>query len=646
MVVFAEGQGNYAISGNEKQYVLAKIQDGMDRITAYEPGSNVITTYSLTTAQLPQVNLWDGAHFERLPMSYYKGFDAALWNKLNSKLYLFSNDEFVRMDTSNGMVMETGYPSSIASLSNTIPRRFANGIDAAMWNHQNDRVLFFKDDELIRLNPNNNWQMDSGYPKQISDEIPGLPGGFNNGIDAAVWEKTGKILLFNKEKMVRIDPSNNWQIDSGFPALIDGNIRGINNAYKQGIDAAFMHDLDDRIYIFKNQPKVGNFFRIDATQNWSADTNDPLNTGLGWKFEGVWRDAAQLQLGYGSGKKQAFALSDHIQSAVGAQFGFIIFVTKFPTAWHGYVNGRKMILRKAGADRGPVSFENWKGLHKTVAHEIGHIFGAVDEYGSNACSKAQGRFIRTTNGNSKTCSPPTVPCIMKNSSKNEICDFSRKAVGWWAFVDGIDASFYHPHDQQHYLFSKDYFIRYSANRRMRTDYAQHVSDLWPTINMDLSSGFDASFWNTNDNKLYFFKGDQMIRISTTNGWNPDPGFPVEIVANLRVPTNFQRNLDAAMWNGIDSTVMLFKGNECLQIDPTTGAVVPGYPQSIDQFFQDLPTHFTNGIDSALWSEVNNCIFLFRKGQYVKVDPNNNWTTEDGYPKWINGHWDIAFPKVR
>ena len=144
MVVFVEGQGNYAIPNNEKQYVHAKIQDGMDRITAYEPSSNVVTTYSLTTTQLGQFNMWDGSYIEGLPMSYYKGFDAALWNKLNAKLYLFSKEEFVQIDTSNGLVMDTGNPQPISSISNAIPQNFANGINAAMWNHQTDSILMFK----------------------------------------------------------------------------------------------------------------------------------------------------------------------------------------------------------------------------------------------------------------------------------------------------------------------------------------------------------------------------------------------------------------------------------------------------------------------------------------------------------------------
>lgn len=225
MVVFVEGQGNYAIPNNEKQYVHAKIQDGMARITAYEPSSNVVTTYSLTTTQLGQFNMWDGSYIEGLPMSYYKGFDAALWNKLNSKLYLFSKEDFVRIDTSNGLIMDTGYPQPISPIASSlrVPLNFQSDLDAALWNGVDSLVILFKDNELLQVDPTNGTVL-SGSQQPIDQFFQDLPTSFGIRIDSAIWSEVNNcVFLFRRGRYVKVNPYNNWTVEPGYPKWINGH---------------------------------------------------------------------------------------------------------------------------------------------------------------------------------------------------------------------------------------------------------------------------------------------------------------------------------------------------------------------------------------------------------------------------------------
>ena len=127
---------------------------------------------------------------------------AGLFRRFNGKTYLFMGDQYVRFsDASRGV--DSGYPKHIAGNWPGMPDDFNNGIDAALWRESNGKIYLFKGDQYVRFTVVSRG-VDSGYPKHIKGNWPGMPDHFNNGIGAALWsESNGKTYLFKGDQYVR-----------------------------------------------------------------------------------------------------------------------------------------------------------------------------------------------------------------------------------------------------------------------------------------------------------------------------------------------------------------------------------------------------------------------------------------------------------
>ena len=235
---------------------------------------------------------------------------------------------------------------------------------------------------------------------------------------------------------------------------------------------------------------------------------------------------------------------------------------------------------------------------------------------------------------------------MKNNTLGTVCDFSRLAFGWGAFLTKIDASFYSFKNDKFYLFSNEYYIRYSRDFKMDEGYPKLISAGWRGMTDDFAQGIDAILWSGKNDKVYVFKGSEYLRIDPNNNWQLDAGYPKSIAANWNVPANFGSDLDAALWNDKSDKVYLFKGSQYIRINPNNNwNMDPGYPKPIAGNWPGMPADFANGIDAATWSEKNDRVYIFKGTQYVRVNPNNSWNVDSGYPNWINKNWKMAFPTV-
>ena len=223
-IVFVGGPDEYAISNDEKVHVLAEVQDGLEQLADNEPNANVSWSYSNLSVNVSGVTPWQGANWPGLPEGFYRGFDAALWSEPNDKIYFFKGREYVRVNPANGWPMDDGYPKPIAGNWPGFPAAFTSGVDAALWGEPNGKIYFFRDDEYIRVDPSNGWNVDIGYPKPIAGNWPGLPAEFTNSIDAVLWsDPNAKVYFFKEDQYVRIDPANGWNMDAGYPKTIAGN---------------------------------------------------------------------------------------------------------------------------------------------------------------------------------------------------------------------------------------------------------------------------------------------------------------------------------------------------------------------------------------------------------------------------------------
>jgi hypothetical protein len=639
-IVYVAGPGEFAISNTEKAHILAEVQEGLDALALNEPRASLSWAYSTLSVNLANFVAWEDANWPGLTEPFYRGIDDALWSGTTSKIYFFNGNEYIRVDPNNGWKADPGYPKPIAGNWPGFPTDFASGIDAALWSGTTQKIYFFKGSQYIRVDPNNGWNVDPGYPKPIAGNWPGFPADFASGVDAALWSGTNqKIYFFKGDQYIRVDPNAGWNVDPGYPKPISGNWPGFPADFAQGVDGALWSGTTQRIYFFKRNRFYNQYVRVNPYNGWNVDPGYPKPVGLGWEAEDKWRDPALVQLGFPVGGDGIAQLTEFFRSAVGAQYGFVAFFTKMPTAWFAYAGSLRVTMRGSG------SFENWTSINFVFAHETGHIFGAPDEYQASGCTCTgmAGWFFTEANGNCDPCASNPVNCLMKNNTVNSLCVFTPPHIGWEAFLTKIDAGLHSFANAKLYMFQDKWYVRYTGFVK-DIGYPKKIAGNWPGFPTDFAAGVDASVWGEPNQRVYFFKGSQYIRVDPNNGWNVDPGYPKPIAGNWPgFPTDFALSVDASLWSKPNLKIYFFKGSQYIRVDPNNGwNVDPGYPKPIAGNWPGFPSDFASGVDTAEWGEPNQRIYFFRGKRYLRVNPANAWNVESGYPKQININW-MPFP---
>ncbi len=207
--------------------------------------------------------------------AFMTGIDAAFWRHDVNKAYLFSGTQYIRYSTiSNGR--DEGYPKKIAGNWPGLPVMFRSGIDAALWRKDNNKLYFFKENQYVRFSSISDG-VDSGYPRTISGNWPGLPANFNNGIDAAFWrEDNDKIYFFKGSQYVRFSNISDG-VDVGYPRSISGNWPGLTTDFNSGIDAALMRPDNNKLYFFSGS-RYSRFSNI----------SEGIDSGYPRYINGVW----------------------------------------------------------------------------------------------------------------------------------------------------------------------------------------------------------------------------------------------------------------------------------------------------------------------------------------------------------------------
>jgi Hemopexin len=642
-IVYVGGPGDFAISNAEKVHILAEVQDGMDAVATNEPRSNLSWAYSTLSVNLPTFTPWEGANWPGLTEPFYRSMDAALWSDTNQKIYFFRGNEYIRVDPNNGWKADPNYPKPIAGNWPGFPVSFANGVDSALFSDINQKIYFFKGSEYIRVDPANAWNVDPGYPKPIAGNWPGFPADFANGVDASLWSyKNTRIYFFKGDQYIRVDPNNGWNVDGGYPKPIEGNWPGFPDDFAEGVDAAMWAVKNQKIYFFKRNRFYNAYIRVDAYNGWNVDPGYPKPVGLGWEAEEKWRDSALTQLGFPTGGDGISQLTAFFQNAVGAQFGYVTFFTKMPTAWFAYAGGLRIVMRRSSG-----SFETWTSIDSVFGHETGHIFGAPDEYAASncICTSMHGKFIQAVNGNCDNCATNPVSCLMKGNNLTSLCEWTPTHIGWEAFLDNIDAGLHSYTNNKLYMFESGYYVRYSNGFVLDPGYPKPIAGNWPGFPAAFADGIDAALWSAKNQRIYFFDGNQYIRVDPNNAWNVDPGYPKPIAGNWPgFPANFASGVNAALDSPTNQKLYFFKDSQYIRVDPNNAwNVDPGYPKPIAGNWPGFPADFANGVDTAEFSDFNQRIYFFKGTRYLRVNPANAWNVDGGYPRDINTNWRFAFP---
>ncbi len=574
----------------------AEIQDGLSMLAGLEPDARMSWVHETRVIELDQP-IFPTAPWKGLPKNFYvKRIDAALWRESNQKTYLFQGDQYVRL---TGSTMDAGYPKPIAGHWHGLPPDFEDGIDAAFWHKQRDKIYMFKGDQYVRLTETT---MDAGYPKPIAGNWNDVPAGFESGIDAVFMRHTtNKIYMFQGDQYVRLTGST---MDAGYPKPIAGNFKGLPEHYEEGIDAALWRGDNDKVYFFDSPPRnnLNDYIRYSDDFN-DIDAGYPkwvggLDAG---ETEALWRDPALADLGFGPGADGYKAYADDLQNRHETKSSIVAFITKYPVYWGGYAGTPRLVMAwKVGGDN----------FDRVFAHETGHLFGAPDEYGASNCScgSSYGRFFRVKNGNCRLCAG----AISMDGG------YPTGINGPWqglpaAFQSGIDAAIWRPSNQKVYMFKDDQYVRMTGTT-VDPGYPQPIAGNWNGLPASFEAGIDAAVWRASNGKIYFFKGSQYVRMT---GADMDTGYPQPIAGNWKgLNASFNAGIDAAVWRPSNGKIYFFKGNQYARLTDTE--MDAGYPTSISGNWKELPASFTSGIDAALWHADKEKIYLFKGNQYARM----------------------------
>ena len=447
------------------------------------------------------------SNWKGLPASSFgRGIDAALWNGKSDKIYMFKGSQYVRIDPNAGWSVEPKYPKPIAGNWSGFPASFANGVDAALWSNTNNKVYFFKGSEYIRVNPNNSWKVDAGYPKPIAGNWTGFPASFANGVDAAIWNsKNNRIYFFKDDEYIRVNPNNSFKVDAGYPKQIAGNWGGLGGSFSNDIDAAVWSGTNKKVYFFKDEDYV----RIDPFNAWKRGNGYP-------------KLIATNRIGKRPDLKQAFA-SLNIDS-------------------------------------------NWPGFPNNFGQNLDAAVWA-DKNG-RAYFFQGNQYVRV------------------NPNKNWEVDagYPKPIAGNWAgfpasFTSNLDAVVGNDKNNKIYFFKGNKYLRVDPNNGWAVDagYPKPIAGNWAGFPASFANGVDAAIWSGTNQRIYFFKGNEYIKVNPNNSFTVEPGYPKPIAGNWKgLAAPFKNGLDCALWNGKSNKIYFFKGDEYVKINPANQWKVEKY----------------------------------------------------------------------
>ena len=196
---------------------------------------------------------------------------------------------------------------------------------------------------------------------------------------------------------------------------------------------------------------------------------------------------------------------------------------------------------------------------------------------------------------------------------------------------GIDAALMRSSNGRIYLFRGSEYVRYSSVADgVDAGYPKPIAGNWNGLPASFTSGIDAAFMRESNQKIYFFKGNQYARIDTTTS-TMDAGYPKPIAGNWPgLPASFTSGIDAALQRKDNDKIYFFKGDQYVRFSAVADGVDAGYPKSLDPNWGGMPDDFQEGIDAALWRDSNGAVYLFKGGKYVRFSDVPDGV-DDGYP---------------
>ena len=144
-------------------------------------------------------------------------------------------------------------------------------------------------------------------------------------------------------------------------------------------------------------------------------------------LEGLWRNPAMAALGFSADWNGVVQYVENNRTRFGTRWTYCGFFTKYPLFHFAYasIGGPRLVMQYANDGWGP------DNIDRVFTHEVGHVFGAPDEYAGSGCNcgGSWGRFGKP-NTNCENCAPGGgVACLMK-ANTFAMCNITPAHLGW------------------------------------------------------------------------------------------------------------------------------------------------------------------------------------------------------------------------
>lgn len=214
--------------------------------------------------------------------------------------------------------------------------------------------------------------------------------------------------------------------------------------------------------------------------------------------------------------------------------------------------------------------------------------------------------------------------------------------GYDRFYRGPDAAFWSEKDKMTYLFSGDMFAVVDptatrVNGMVRSGYPMKIAAGWPTLPNNFKNGIDAAVWCYTNSRVYFFKGNEYVRINPYDSWRVESGYPAMLPGGWKgLPASFTQGIDAAFSQRKPlnrEEIYIFRGDRYVRINPADGFKSLGPSKRIRDGWRSLPEDYQKGIDAALFARGKTIFFKKKRieGTYISMSALGGAVTRKARP---------------
>ncbi len=507
----------------------------------------------------PVAEWWTGERgpgTQALPAPFATALSAGFRDQ-DGVVHLFAGDQYLA-------VGEDGV-RPVAEVWGRVPAPFTDHVDAAY--HDGSAVYLFGGDLVVRHedDPENaGLRVADGYPRRIATHFPGVPAGFDSGLDAVLRDAAGAVHLFKDGRTVTLgdDPTvvpagQRWGRQA--PVFTDGRVDSV------------LAGLDGHTYLFSGPRYV----RYSGTDYSLADLGYPRAVTGDWgglRAVGVSFVLDGCTYLFGPAGDLFDAPLDWVSTADGGRLSAPL---RGRFAEHGITfPADAPVTANESADGTPVTWRlvDEQGAAYTVRQRPDRL---------TAASADDTRFQVRYSTRDYTVADAGYPRPLSED--------------WWNLPEALGAgladvdSVFTARDGQTYLFVGERFVVFDSRRRWWSE-PRTLRDDWDSLPFDR---VDAAFLGR-DGRTYVFSADRYVRYSTADLTRLDERHPTA-VANLwgRVPNRLARTgqVDASLVHDAVETVdgvavnrtytYLFSGDQYVRYLGTAyDTVQDGYPKPL------------------------------------------------------------------